>query len=101
MQQPIVEIILSELKVPFTPLYLRQIERKMPYGASLWAIGQILNRYGVDHTSIVPMLTSLHHLSKTLLMPALIGVHLNVTKALTQDGLLHMPACPFLARNCI
>lgn len=52
MQQPIIEIILSELKVPFTPLYLRQIERELPYGASLWAIGQILNRYGVDHTSL-------------------------------------------------
>ena len=52
MQQPIIEIILSELKVPFTPLYLRQIEREMPYGASLWAIGQILNRYGVDHSSL-------------------------------------------------
>ncbi|MBD5294426.1 MAG: hypothetical protein HDR79_01025 [Bacteroides sp.] len=25
MPQPIIEIILSELKVPFTPLYLRQI----------------------------------------------------------------------------
>lgn len=52
MQQPIIEIILSELKVPFTPLYLRQVEREMPYGASLWAIGHILNRYGVDHTSL-------------------------------------------------
>ena len=52
MPQPIIEIILSELKVPFTPLYLRQVEREMPYGASLWAIGQILNRYGVDHTSL-------------------------------------------------
>lgn len=52
MQQPIIEIILSELKVPFTPLYLRQIEREIPYGASLWAIGQILNRYNVDHTSL-------------------------------------------------
>ena len=30
MPQPIIEIILSELKVPFTPLYLRQVEREMP-----------------------------------------------------------------------
>lgn len=52
MQLPIIEIILSELKVPFTPLYIRQIEREMPYGASLWAIGQILNHYNVDHTSL-------------------------------------------------
>lgn len=52
MQQSIVEIILSELKVPFTPLYLQQLEREMPYGSSLWAIGQILNHYSVDHTSL-------------------------------------------------
>lgn len=52
MRQSIVEIILSELKVPFTPLYLRQVEWEMPYGASLWAIGHILNRYGVDHASM-------------------------------------------------
>lgn len=52
MQQPIIEIILSELNVPFTQLYLRQMEREMPYGDSLWAIGQMLNRYGVDHTSL-------------------------------------------------
>lgn len=52
MPQPIIEIILSELKVPFTPLYIRHMEREMPYGASLWAIGQILNRYNVDNTSL-------------------------------------------------
>lgn len=51
MQKPIIEIILSELKVPFTPRYLRQVEREIPHGYSLWAIGQILNRYGIDHTS--------------------------------------------------
>lgn len=52
MQLPIIEIILSELKVPFTLLYLRRIEREMPYETSLWAIGQILNRYGVAHSSL-------------------------------------------------
>ena len=52
MQQPVIDIVLSELKVPFTPLYIRQIEREMPHGASLWAIGQMLNRYGVDHSSL-------------------------------------------------
>lgn len=52
MQKPIIEIILSELNVQFTPLYLRQVERDLPYGSSLWAIGQILNRYNVDHTSL-------------------------------------------------
>ncbi|MBD5238341.1 MAG: hypothetical protein HDS64_01020 [Bacteroidales bacterium] len=30
MLQPIIEIILSELKVPFTPLYLRQIFANPP-----------------------------------------------------------------------
>lgn len=52
MQKPIIEIILSELEVPFTPFYLRLTKQEIPYGASLWAIGQILNRYGVDHTSL-------------------------------------------------